>query len=441
MKTKLFSLAVLLIFTALHSFGQNTSGNGRASGFNPVINNSGNGFQLTAPAQAFTTDKDDPAAKDIMNNDDVIITGSLGVGFDCVDGEAFGFNTVLLKENNLRIKFDDTSLSAGFAANDWTLIANDAASGGLNYFAIEDATAAVIPFRILAGAPADALYVDSTGSVGFNTAQPALALHTKKGDTPGLRLEQDASSGWTAQSWDIAGNEANFFVRDVTNGSLLPFRIQPGSPSSSISIKADGNVGIGTWSPTEKLDVNGSMKLTAILTAPATPAEGSMYMDGNDHLLKYYNGTQWNTVSPDTDEQDLVAATLTGTTLQIDIENGTSVSVDLYPLIADLEARVTALEATIGMKENSKTTAAISQNSPNPFVNSTTIPYFIPSDVQTASLTVYDVKGVKINEYPINTRGAGNLVISKAELAAGSYFYALILDGAKSESKIMIRVD
>lgn len=439
MKTKLFSFAVLVIFAALHSSGQNINGNGRVSGINPAINNSGNGFQLTVPAQAFTTDKDDPA-KDIINSDDVIITGSLGVGFDCVDGESFGFNTILLKENNLRIKFDDTSLS-GFPDNDWTLVANETSSGGANYFAIEDATAVVMPFKLMAGAPANALFVGSNGSIGFNTATPVLALHTKKGDTPGLRLEQDTTSGWAAQSWDIAGNESNFFVRDVTNGSLLPFRIQPGSPSSSITIKADGNVGIGTWTPTEKLDVNGSMKLTAILTAPATPAEGSMYMDGNDHLLKYYNGTQWNTVSPDTDEQDLVAATLTGTTLQIDIENGTSVSVDLYPLIADLEARVTALEATIGMKENSKSTAAISQNSPNPFVNSTTIPYFIPSDVQTASLTVYDVKGVIINEYPISNRGTGNLIIDKSELAAGSYFYALILDGAKSESKIMIRVD
>lgn len=439
MKTKLFSFAVLIIFTAIHSFGQNNNGNGRASGVNPSINNSGNGAQLTAPVQAFATDKDDPA-KDIINSDDVIVTGSLGVGFDCVDGEVFGFNTILLKENNLRIKFDDTSLS-GFPDNDWTLVANETSSGGANYFAIEDATAVVMPFKLMAGAPANALYIGANGSVGFNTATPVLALHTKKGDTPGLRLEQDTTSGWTAQSWDIAGNESNFFVRDVTNGSLLPFRIQPGSPSSSISIKADGNVGIGTWSPTEKLDVNGSMKLTAILTTPATPSEGSMYMDGNDHLLKYYNGTQWNTVSTDTDEQDLVAATLTGTTLQIDIENGASVSVDLYPLLADLEARVAALEATIGIKENSKSTAAISQNSPNPFVNSTTIPYFIPSDVQTASLTVYDVNGALIKEYPINNRGTGNLVIGKSELAAGSYFYALILDGAKSESKIMIRID
>jgi hypothetical protein len=35
----------------------------------------------------------------------------------------------------------------------------------------------------------------------------------------------------------------------VTNGSKLPFRIQPNSPTNSITAKADGKVGFGTWSP------------------------------------------------------------------------------------------------------------------------------------------------------------------------------------------------
>ncbi len=37
-------------------------------------------------------------------------------------------------ENNTRITFDDTSSTAGFAANDWEAGANDAASGGPNRF-------------------------------------------------------------------------------------------------------------------------------------------------------------------------------------------------------------------------------------------------------------------------------------------------------------------
>jgi hypothetical protein len=60
-------------------------------------------------------------------------------------------------------------------------------------------------------------------------------------DTPGIRLAQ-AGGSFGTQTWDVAGNEANFFVRDTTNGSTLPFRIRPGAPTSSIDVGANGNI-------------------------------------------------------------------------------------------------------------------------------------------------------------------------------------------------------
>lgn len=69
-----------------------------------------------------------------------------------------------------------------------------------------------------------------------------LPLVLKSGDTPGARLLQTNDSGFTAQTWDIAGNEANFFVRDLTGGSRLPFRIRPGAPTSSLDILANSDV-------------------------------------------------------------------------------------------------------------------------------------------------------------------------------------------------------
>jgi hypothetical protein len=74
-------------------------------------------------------------------------------------------------------------------------------------------------------------------------------VHIKSGNTPTLRLEQDGTSGFTPQTWDVAGNEANFFIRDATNGSTLPFRIKPGAPSNVLYIDNDGEVGFGTTSP------------------------------------------------------------------------------------------------------------------------------------------------------------------------------------------------
>lgn len=189
--------------------------------------------------------------------DDLIVQGSGCFGFDCVNNESFGFDTIRLKENNLRIKFEDTSAGT-FPSTDWQLTANDSASGGQNKFSIEDITAARVPFTVEGGATTNSIYVDSTGRVGFRTATPVLDIHVSTSNTPGIRLEQNNSGGFTAQTWDIAGNEANFFVRDVTGGSRLPFRIRPGAPTSSIDISADGDVGIGTASPDAKLNVESS---------------------------------------------------------------------------------------------------------------------------------------------------------------------------------------
>ena len=83
---------------------------------------------------------------------------------------------------------------------------------------------------------------------------PAM-IHTIDGDTPTLRLQQDGSSGFAPQTWDVAGNETNFFIRDVTNGSQLPFRIRPDAPTNSIFVDVDGDVVMGTSSPDSALHV------------------------------------------------------------------------------------------------------------------------------------------------------------------------------------------
>ncbi|HEX7152755.1 MAG TPA: tail fiber domain-containing protein [Thermoanaerobaculia bacterium] len=218
--------------------------------------------------------------------DNLIVQGSTCTGFDCVNGESFGFDTLRLKENNLRINFDDTSASAGYPSNDWRIVANDSASGGANKFVIEDSTAARNPMTIEAAAPANSIYVAASGNVGFQQSAPGLDLHLTTSDTPALRLEQNNSGGFTAQTWDIGGNEANFFIRDLTGGSKLSFRIRPGAPTSSIDIAGNGNVGVGTASPSQKLDVRGSSA-----TADTFAFIGSDPTNGPGMLIGHAGGT------------------------------------------------------------------------------------------------------------------------------------------------------
>lgn len=197
--------------------------------------------------------------------DDLIVTGSGCIGFDCVNDESFGFDTLRLKENNLRIRFDDTSATAGFPANDWEITINDSSSGGANKFSITDVSGGRVPVAIEAGAPSNSLYLDDYGRLGLGTSIPVVPIHLVKGDTPAIRLDQDGSSGWSPQVWDIAGNESNFFIRDVTNGSKMPFRMQPGAPTNSLTIKSSGSIGIGTWSPSQTVHVQGNQGSTQML--------------------------------------------------------------------------------------------------------------------------------------------------------------------------------
>ena len=225
--------------------------------------------------------------------DDLIVQGSACVGLDCVNGEVFGFDTIRVKENNTRIQFDDTS-AAGFPLNNWQIRANSSAGGGASFLAFVDQGAAgnsetgTIIFEVDAGAPANSLKVASNGKVGFRTATPVLDMHANTSDTPAIRLEQNNTGGFTAQTWDIAGNEANFFIRDVTSGSRLSFRIRPGAPTSSIDIAANGNVGLGTASPRTRLDLKesedsfvGGLHLRRSTTndtwALATASDNSLY--------------------------------------------------------------------------------------------------------------------------------------------------------------------
>jgi len=279
--------------------------------------------QLTTPARPFRATTFRPTGGVAMNGfkrhhavlnpffdfviaDDLIVQGSACVGLDCVDGESFGFDTIRVKENNTRIQFDDTSTSAGFASNNWQIRANSSASGGGNFLAFVDqgttgnSETGTIVFEVDAGAPANSLRVSSGGNIGVGTATPVLDVHINTTDTPAIRLEQNNSGGFTAQTWDVAGNEANFFVRDVTSGSRLPFRIRPGAPTSSIDIAANGFVGVGTASPglvsgtsSQVLEIAGTSNPgVAFRNTNGTARQYFMYVTSSgNNLLNIYDAT------------------------------------------------------------------------------------------------------------------------------------------------------
>jgi hypothetical protein len=55
----------------------------------------------------------------------------------------------------------------------------------------------------------------------------------------------------------------------------------------------NGNLGIGTTTPSRTLHVNSVMRLEPIATAPSSPAKGDMYFDSTLNKLRVYDGSTW----------------------------------------------------------------------------------------------------------------------------------------------------
>lgn len=80
----------------------------------------------------------------------------------------------------------------------------------------------------------------------------------------------------------------------------------------------------------------------------------------------------------------------------------------------------------------------LGQNKPNPFSLSTKINCYIPAEVASASILVFDMNGKLLKTYEIGAIGENTIVIDSKALLAGMYLYSLLVDGKEVASKRMI---
>jgi hypothetical protein len=84
-------------------------------------------------------------------------------------------------------------------------------------------------------------------------------------------------------------------------------------------------------------------------------------------------------------------------------------------------------------------TPQLEQNIPNPFHENTTIRYYLPNGMRTASIVITDLSGVQLKTFDLGgTSGFGQVLISGGAFAAGTYIYTLTVDGKVVDSKRMV---
>ncbi len=75
---------------------------------------------------------------------------------------------------------------------------------------------------------------------------------------------------------------------------LIHFEFYDGSiVHETARLTCDGRMGIGTKDPQRALHIRDVMRLEPRFDPPENPAEGDMYMDGSEHCLKVFDGTEW----------------------------------------------------------------------------------------------------------------------------------------------------
>jgi hypothetical protein len=77
------------------------------------------------------------------------------------------------------------------------------------------------------------------------------------------------------------------------------------------------------------------------------------------------------------------------------------------------------------------------QNSPNPFSDETAINFSLPEDMTSAEIKVFDSAGQLLLNIPLE-KGETQIRISEKQIQKGLYFYSLIIDGLRIDTKKMI---
>jgi FtsZ-binding cell division protein ZapB len=80
----------------------------------------------------------------------------------------------------------------------------------------------------------------------------------------------------------------------------------------------------------------------------------------------------------------------------------------------------------------------LEQNEPNPFTETTIIRYFLPEASTNSKIEVKNAEGKVVGSFSISQTGHGNISLASGTLAAGSYYYSLVINNNIVDTKKMV---